>query len=846
MRDDEAISSYNSRGLMRSFEQTVIDGKKIYKPYIWLVILAGALICVHSFIYLPYSELGFPAASLALVTIFIASRIVVKLFRFNSSISVSDILIFLAIFLFGGEAAILLGAGESLYSSLRVTKKPLTMVFNGAVMACSTFVTVWVLRIWFNPLSTLRHEGYSSKLVLATAVMALIQYVVNSGLVAVAAALWNNQPIFTTWKKHYVWASLISLAAASAAGIITTLIDIVGIYAIVAIAPIMAIVYFTYLTHIKNLQYSTAQVESEKRFHQAFDNAPIGMALVSLDGYWLQVNHSLCKILGFSEAEMLQRKYQAVVHPADLGKFSIEINRLFSGEISTCQLETRYVHKLGHEICVLIGISMLNEGGAELSHMIFQIQDITDRKRAEERLLYDAYHDALTGLPNRAWFVGLLKSSLKIARQDKEALFAILFLDLDRFKIINDSIGHLCGDQLLIGIAERLKRCIRQNDKIARLGGDEFTILIQGFKDMKEVTDIAERIQEEISAPFNLSGYETSTTASIGIALSSSEYIKPEDLLRDADTAMYEAKSLGKAQYVIFDRGMHIHAMNLLQLETDLRRAIERKEFTVQYQPIVSLETGRLKGFEALVRWYHPERGLISPDKFITVAEETGLIVPLGKWVLEEACKQLKQWERQFYKLPNLIMSVNLSNKQFAHANLFEQISQVLQTTQLDPRKLKLEITESVVMENIDVASKMLERLRALGIELSIDDFGTGYSSLSCLHRLPIDTLKIDRSFISRLNENNENKEIVRTIILLAKNLGMGVIAEGIETKEQVKILKELNCPHGQGYFFSKPMVADSVTELLRMTLKTDKNSTYLKEIINDDLDIPLSTTYAM
>ena len=283
---------------------------------------------------------------------------------------------------------------------------------------------------------------------------------------------------------------------------------------------------------------------------------------------------------------------------------------------------------------------------------------------------------------------------------------------------------------------------------------------------------MANRIQKEVAGPFHLSGYETFTTVSIGIALYNAGYDKPEDLLRDADTAMYQAKSAGKAQYVIFDKGMHARAMNLLHLETDLRRAIDRQEFAIQYQPIVSLKTGKLCGFEALVRWHHPERGLIPPDKFISVAEETGLIVPIGRWVLAEACAQMKIWEQHYSSSLPLLMSVNLSSKQFIHSELIEQIIQILQTTGISPSKLKLEITESVVMENVEVASQMLQQLRSLGIELSIDDFGTGYSSLSYLHRLPIDTLKIDRSFVSRIQENNENKEIVRTIILLAQNLG--------------------------------------------------------------------------
>jgi EAL domain-containing protein (putative c-di-GMP-specific phosphodiesterase class I) len=347
------------------------------------------------------------------------------------------------------------------------------------------------------------------------------------------------------------------------------------------------------------------------------------------------------------------------------------------------------------------------------------------------------------------------------------------------------------------------------------LGGDEFTILLDGIRDAREAIEVAERVQKNLSQPFNLGGYETFTTVSIGIALSDPEYKRPEDFLRDADTAMYQAKSLGKARYVIFDSGMHAHAVNLLQLETDLRRAIDRNEFFIEYQPIAALESGKLIGFEALVRWQHPERGAISPERFISVAEETGSIVHIGQWVLLEACIQMKRWQEIYASETPLSISVNLSGRQFAHSNLLEQITRILDATGLDPRSLKLEITESIVMDNVESAAVTLDKLRALGVELSIDDFGTGYSSLSYLHRLPIDTLKIDRSFVSRVGENNENKEIVRTIIMLAQNLGMGVIAEGVETTAQLDRLRELGCQCVQGFLVSRPLASAMAEKLV-------------------------------
>jgi len=330
-----------------------------------------------------------------------------------------------------------------------------------------------------------------------------------------------------------------------------------------------------------------------------------------------------------------------------------------------------------------------------------------------------------------------------------------------------------------------------------------------------EAIDVAERLQQALALPFNLNGHEVFTTVSIGIALSSTGYERPEEVLRDADTAMYRAKVLGKARHEVFDKTMHTFAMNLLQMETDLRRAIERKEFVLHYQPIVSLETGTISGFEALIRWQHPERGFVSPDEFISIAEETGLIIPIGQWVLEEACRQIRDWQKQFPQYPPLQISVNLSSKQFVNSDLIDQIRKVIEETGIDPYSLKLEITESMVMENFDSAIEMLQQLRKLGIELSIDDFGTGYSSLSYLHRFPISTLKIDRSFVSCMNDNSENGEIVRTIVMLARSLKMNVVAEGVENKEQLAQLAALECEYGQGYYFSRPLAVEGAAKLL-------------------------------
>ncbi|MBV9389011.1 MAG: EAL domain-containing protein [Chroococcidiopsidaceae cyanobacterium CP_BM_ER_R8_30] len=442
-------------------------------------------------------------------------------------------------------------------------------------------------------------------------------------------------------------------------------------------------------------------------------------------------------------------------------------------------------------------------------------QEISDRQRAEEQLVYGAFHDALTGLPNRVLFVERLRQAVERAERYEGYLFAVLFLDLDRFKVVNDSLGHMAGDLLLLAITSRIKTCLRAEDIVARIGGDEFTILLDGIRDVSEAKEVANRIQEQLKLPFNLSGSEVFTSASIGIALHLSNYDRPEQLLRDADIAMYKAKMSGKARHEVFDITMHSSAIARLQMETDLRRAIERQEFQLHYQPIVSLDSGKISGFEALVRWQHPERGLVSPIEFIPMAEETGLIVPLGWWVIYEACHQMQVWQAQFLADAPLSISVNISGRQFSQPDLSNQIEQILQELSLDPRTLKLELTESAIVENVESATGMLAQLRKLGVQLCMDDFGTGYSSLNYLHRFPIDMLKIDRSFVSRMSFDNENSEIVRTIVTLAHNLGMNVTAEGVETAEQLALLKELKCEYGQGYFFSKPVNSEAAAAVI-------------------------------
>lgn len=799
--------------------------------YQWSIIAIGLLICLISIARLPLSEIDLRFLLLVAVAVIVTARITIQIPRVKGLISVSDTIVFLAILLFSREAATLLAAAEGLSSSLRFSKKVNTILFNMCTMACSTFLAASALQFFWG--KSFAAEGYAASHVIALSILACTQYAANSTIVAIGAALRTQKPLWRTWKEDFLWTSITYFAGAFAAGIVSKMISVFGFYAFLATTPIIAIVYFTYTTYLKNIEASKLQAEqaerhvnalreSEERFRSAFDHAA-GMALVAPDGRWIRVNKSLCEMVGYSEDELLAGNFRLITHPDDLNLIFDQLRKLHEGAISSLQLELRYVHKNRQVGWVLLSVTTVNDPQHRSANLIFQMQEITDRKQAEEKLVHDAFHDALTGLPNRILFMDHLTQSVQRAKRKRHLPFAVLFLDFDRFKLINDSLGHMVGDQLLIAIAGKLKVSVRPGDIVARLGGDEFTILLEDLNTTDEAIFVAKRLLSTLEEPFSLPGREVFITASVGVALSTAGYDRADDVLRDADTAMYRAKSLGKARYEVFDKTMHANASELLQIETDLWRALERKELTLDYQPIVSLQTGRIAGFEALLRWLHPRRGKVSPLEFISVAEETGLIVPIGQWVLNQACRQTREWQELYPQEPPLHVSVNLSAKQFMQPDLIDQVSAALNGSGLNPASLKVELTESMVVQNVELTTQMLNQLHALGVEISLDDFGTGYSSLSYLHRFPISMLKIDRSFVSSMTTNQEHLEIIRTIIALARNLEMEVIAEGVETQEQAALLRAMDCEYGQGYYFSRALnalraktllSADSVSEL--------------------------------
>ena len=548
--------------------------------------------------------------------------------------------------------------------------------------------------------------------------------------------------------------------------------------------------------------------ESEERYLLAIQGANDGLWDWDLRSNCIYYSPRWKAMLGCEQAEVgnSPEEWFKRVHPEDVDQVRVDLGAHLKGLTAHFEDEHRMRHQDGSLRWMLARGLAVRDADGVAYRMAGSLTDITQRKQAEEQLVYDAFHDPLTGLPNRALFADRLERAIERAKRHTEYVFAVLFLDLDRFKVINDSLGHNIGDDLLVGISRRLKVLLRSSDTAARLGGDEFVILAEDLRDAEDALVIANRVLEELKLPFEVSGHKIFTSSSIGIVLSAPGYDQPADILRDADIALYRAKALGKNRCELFDMALRTQAINRLELESELRSALERQEFEIYYQPIQCLQTGRITGFEALLRWNSPSRGLVSPAEFVPVAEETGLIIPIGEWVLREACQQMRTWQDQFPMDPPLAININISGKQFAHPALVEQIEQVLSDTGLKIYSLRLEITESVFMDHAGFANTVLTRLRDLGVHLQIDDFGTGYSSLGYLQRFPINTIKIDRSFVSRMGSNGDNTEIVKTIVTLARDLGMDAVAEGIETAEQLDQLKSLDCPYGQGFLFARPL----------------------------------------
>lgn len=589
-------------------------------------------------------------------------------------------------------------------------------------------------------------------------------------------------------------------------------------------------------SHLNNMSLSLkagytkleAEIAERKQTEEALRQSEERYALAARaanDGLWdwnLKTGHIYFSprwkaMLGFAEEESMTQHsaWFDLVHTDDRPHLEAKLNAYLAGNTPHFESVYRMQHRDGSWRWMLSRGMALMDSAGKAERLAGSQSDITAKKIAEEQLTHDAFHDALTHLPNRALFKNRLQQAIQTVQARQDHLFAVLFLDLDRFKTINDSLGHLAGDQLLIAVSKRLLGFVRPSDTVARLGGDEFAILLPEINSNLDAIHIAERIQHELPQPFTIGGQEVFSTASVGVTLSTSGHQRPEQFLREADLAMYHAKANGKARYEIYAAEMHEKAVAHLRLETDLRKALERREFELYYQPILDLRDNRITGFEALLRWQHPLRGLLCPDEFLAVAEETGLITAIGQWALQEGCRQLSLWQRQLPEAAFLSLNLNFSSKEFTTL-LLQQVKHVQQEYDLAPNSLRLEITESTIMEHPDTTAALLKQLKAVGVGLHIDDFGTGYSSLSYLHQFPIDALKIDHSFVSKMLADRDHLEIIKTIVSLGHSLGMVVIAEGVETLEEYKLLQTLGCEYAQGYYISQPLAAPAARDFLQ------------------------------
>ncbi len=587
--------------------------------------------------------------------------------------------------------------------------------------------------------------------------------------------------------------------------------------------------YLTDITQRKRMEEILRK--SEERYAAAARGANDGL------WDWDLIHHSIYfsprwkAMVGYEDHEIDSKSetWFNLVHKEDYSRLQDELDQHLNGYTPHFECEYRLQHKNGqYRWFRSRGMASYDEENQPYRIAGSQT-DITEYRLAREQLLHDAHYDSLTGIPNRTLLMDRINQVIKKCKRRQERYFGVLFLDLDRFKVINDSLGHLFGDKLLVEVAQRLSKCVREEDTVARLGGDEFVILLEDIQDAKAAITTAERIHKALKTVIRLEGEDVFSSASIGITLGNHQDTCAEDVLRNADAAMYKAKREGKDRHEIFSGNLHSQAVALLHLENDLRRAVEHDEFLLNYQPIIDLESHTITGFEALIRWNHPTKGLVSPADFIPLAEDTGLIVPMGWWVLREACSKLQGWQNQFSSASPLSMSVNIASSQFSQPGFVRNLRALLEEIPIARDSLKLEITEGVIMRNPDVVAQKLNQLKALGIKLSIDDFGTGYSSLSYLQTFPVDTLKVDRSFVMRMDQS-ESREIVKTIIMLAHNLNLDVIAEGIETLDQTQLLKEMNCESGQGFYYSRPIDTESVDQLLK-----DQNLKSIYSMTTDD-----------
>jgi diguanylate cyclase (GGDEF)-like protein/PAS domain S-box-containing protein len=825
--------------LQRLHRALMPDYNRAAAVYWWTMVLLGAMSIAYSawsVHELPIDVLGQIVLGGALAVV--AGFFPVRIPGSKNSFVAGEVFIFLLLLMHGAPAATLAAAGEAFIGAYRSSKRWTSRIASPMMSALAMLIAgalMYSLFGWMAATNT-RNAGL---VLMAAMPVAITYFVANTLFVSLVFTLKRGERFnLAEYVGSFGSIGIAYGGSALLAALLHLTVQQSGISVLLGALPVIAMLLTTVHYFLRQQEATDTmrkgQVEaaereaeqttkhmaalraSEQRFHSAFTHASIGMALVDFDGRVLQANTALASLIGEDHGEAFVGKpFSSLVLDDDVTMLAREFDRIHGNDTETFSLEVRCRHRSGADLWVALHCGIFSEHGSAAPCLILQVQDISARRHAEAQLNHIAFHDGLTGLPNRGRFHTLLLQALAAAKAEPRYHFAVMFFDFDRFKLINDSMGHSAGDQFLIQVSRRIQDHVRPGDVVARLGGDEFAVLVHHVDNEACATSLADRVLLVLKEPMQIAGVSVAASASIGITFSVLGYDTPEEMLRDADIAMYRAKTAGKARFEVFDAELHNELTDRLRLEADLRQALADGKLDIAYQPLFNLFTRRLYGFEALVRWQHPTMGAIAPVTFIPIAEESGLIIELTDMMLSRACKQMRQWQQRHESLRDLRVHVNLSGNDLAHVALAERVGRALRESRLDPRALTLELTENILMQRVEGGMAALEELRHIGVRLAIDDFGTGYSSLSYLTSLPIDSLKIDRSFVCGIREGSQQAEIVRAIVSLGTSLGKSVVAEGIETNSQFMQLRDLGCENGQGYHLSRPLAASDVELLL-------------------------------